>query len=737
MGKAIKAQACAALLLFLAISLQASEADFPIPDSIRPAVQFWVKVYTEVDTNHGFLHDAENLAVVYAAISRDRDVIEQRRNQIVADLKVLASGKREGLSESQQRMLALWGGNASNARLARAAENVRWQLGQSDRFLSGLKRSGAYRRHIEAVVQSKKMPIELAALPHVESSFHPGAYSSAAATGMWQFMRGTAQRFMQVDQIVDDRLDPYTATYGAMELLEYNYNALGTWPLALTAYNHGTAGMARAVKATGTTDIGRIIAEYKGSRFGFASRNFYPQFLAVLEVERRAEEFWGPIEFDRHPEFTEFELTHYVDARGLASSLGLDLEVLRRDNPALQPAVWSGTKRIPKGYRIKVDRAAFRGDIAQSFSSLPSQFRFSEQIPDLTYTVRSGDSLSLIATRYDTSVSELVAINQLRDRHRIRVGQELILPQAAGAIPTLLAEAGAQPSLPMPEDGRYVVQRGDTLTAISARFSVPEETLLSLNRLSNRDLIYPGQTLSLTGALAEAASAPEPVTVAMAEAQPEPLAVGPALEAVLDAIEEDAELAQEQAALNEDVPDEEAQPQLAQLSLDSDNTALAVDEAVQVAEAQEQLLSDLAADPSDYSVAADRSIEIQATETLGHYAEWLGVRAADLRRLNGLSYGQPVIIGNRLKLDFSKVDTATFENRRRQYHRDLQTAYFDRWRIKGTEKYSIRNRDILVNLISSRSIPLWLFRQYNPEVDSSRMQVGQELVFPVIERVDI
>src|SRR5690606_1971050 len=194
--------------------------------------------------------------------------------------KVLASGKRTGLSNSQQRILDLWGSDVSNARLELASGTVRWQLGQSDRFMEGLVRSGAYRDHIERIARAKGLPVELAALPHVESSFHPGAFSSAAASGMWQFMRETAQRFMRVDLLVDERLDPYRSTYAALDMLAADYRVLGSWPLALTAYNHGVNGIARAVRDTGTNDIGRIIAEYRGSRFGFASRNFYPQFIA-------------------------------------------------------------------------------------------------------------------------------------------------------------------------------------------------------------------------------------------------------------------------------------------------------------------------------------------------------------------------------------------------------------------------------------------------------------------------
>ena len=278
--------------LLMLTATQAAESDFPIPDNIRPAINFWIKVYTEADTQSGFLHDSEDLSIIYTKLGRDRDTINSTRDRIAADLRVLASGRRSGLSTAQQELLDLWGDKATNARLERAAGNIRWQLGQSDRFMEGLKRAGAYREHIESVVLSKGMPIELSILPHVESSFHPGAYSSAAATGMWQFVRSTAQRFMRVDYVVDDRLDPYTATYGAMDLLEFNYKALGNWPLALTAYNHGANGIARAVRDVGSDDIGRIIAEYRGPRFGFASRNYYAQFLAAREIAANPHQYF-------------------------------------------------------------------------------------------------------------------------------------------------------------------------------------------------------------------------------------------------------------------------------------------------------------------------------------------------------------------------------------------------------------------------------------------------------------
>lgn len=691
--------------LFFSIAANSAESDFPVPDTIRPAIEFWIKVYTEADTESGFLHDAEDLSIVYTKLNRDRTLINNTRDDIANDLRVLAGGKRSGLTQSQQQILDLWPANVSNERLTRAANSVRWQLGQSDRFIAGLQRAGAYREHIENVVRSKGMPVELAILPHVESSFHPGAYSSAAATGMWQFVRSTAQRFMQVDYVVDERLDPYAATYGAMELLEFNHNALGTWPLALTAYNHGANGIARAVRDVGSNDIGRIIDEYKGPRFGFASRNFYPQFLAALHVDSNYEDYYGPIQLDSHPGFYAEEMGSFVSVDDLANSLNLSVAELQRDNPALQPSVWSGTKRIPKGYSIKVRRDELAGgDLLASLNSLPLSTLFSEQIPDLSYVVRRGDSLSVIAERYRTTISELVAINQLRDRNTIRIGQQILLPQQDGSIPTLVINDGAP--LEVPANGLYEVRLGDTLSIIAERYQVSVGSLVALNSLSNESMIFPGQSLRL-----QSTEVPDQTT---------------AMNVIADLTES--------SPVNIEADDEEID---SIVGAELDATLAAVEATVMLEENEAQLLVDLSADPADYGVARDGSIEIQAIETLGHYADWLGIRTQRLRNLNGLAYRDPVMIGGRLKLDFSEVDQATFESRRRQFHRDLQQQYFTTYRIQQTEEYSIQRRDFLETLTRQRSVPMWLFRQYNPEVNFERLQIGQVVVFPVVQRVSL
>lgn len=708
---------------------------FPRPAALEPAINFWVRVYTEVDTQSGFLHDSQNLAVVYQSLALNRRQIESARERIQNDLRTLATGKRTKLTQSQQGVLALWPQDVSNQTLRAAISNVRWQLGQSDRFLGGLERSGAYRAHINRVVKEKRLPPELGVLPHVESSFNPGARSSAAATGMWQFTRATGQRFMRIDHIVDERMDPYIATNAAMSLLEYNYSVLGTWPLALTAYNHGVGGISRAVRQIGATDIAKIIANYNGRAFGFASRNFYPQFLAVLQVENDAGRYFGDVRLNPAPDFREVEIDSYIDAEVFARSIGISLEQLQADNRALRPVVWEGNKRIPKGFMLKVRAAAVPND--NLLAMIPADFKFPVQTPDIAYVVIRGDSLSVIARRFNTSVSRLASLNQLASRNRIAIGQRLLLPQDDSDSPLAVAALAST-------EGAYTVRRGDTVSLIAARLGVTEQSLLAVNAIQNPRRIYPGQLLTLPGfersddqlAAIAADTTPTPPTLIQFSEELESASVefaGREPEPVLS--ESLTSLALKQTAL----PPAAVLPASAVLGNEvtaAEEQAVALDPVLDVAASNEQLSDALSADPSDYSVASNNSIEIQASETLGHYADWLGISAWDLRRLNNMVFRDPVIISKRLTLAFSRVNIAEFELKRRDFHSTLQQEFFSNYRIQGVEQYQLKRGDNIGAVAMDRySTPIWLLRQYNPGLDFNRIQIDQEIIFPLLEQV--
>jgi membrane-bound lytic murein transglycosylase D len=135
-----------------------------------------------------------------------------------------------------------------------------------------------------AILRRHNVPEEVAALPLVESGFNPQARSKAGAVGLWQFIAPTGRRYLTITRRRDDRRDPIRATEAAARLLKHNYEALGSWPLAIMAYNHGTEGILAAQAVVGSSAVDEIIARYTGPRFGFASKNFYAEFLAALEV---------------------------------------------------------------------------------------------------------------------------------------------------------------------------------------------------------------------------------------------------------------------------------------------------------------------------------------------------------------------------------------------------------------------------------------------------------------------
>ena len=139
------------------------------------------------------------------------------------------------------------------------------------------------------------------------------------------------------------------------------------------------------------------------------------------------------------------------------------------------------------------------------------------------------------------------------------------------------------------------------------------------------------------------------------------------------------------------------------------------------------------ADPSDYSVHGDR-VTVQAAETLGHFADWLEVRAGDLRKKNKMRFAQPVVIGQRLKLDFSHVSAQEFEQRRLEYHQSLQNEFFEAFTVTGTEQHVLESGETLWYLAQRKyRVPVWLLRQYNPDLDFAALTPGAQLIVPVIE----
>jgi membrane-bound lytic murein transglycosylase D len=690
----------------------AQSEDFPQPDSLRPAIEFWKRVYTEADTKSGFLHDSLHLEVVYEHLKFGDGVSSRQRRRVTDEarrkyrqiLNRLAQGARSDLSDEERRVLQLWPDGTSAKEFSDAAHRLRFQLGQSDRFLAGLRRSERWMPYIEAVMRERGLPLELAVLPHVESSFEPTAYSRVGAAGLWQFTRSTGLRYMRIDHIVDERRDPFMSTIAAARLLEDNYAVIQSWPLALTAYNHGLAGMRRASEQLGTRDIGKVVAEYRGRTFGFASRNFYAAFAAALEIDRDPERYFGEIDYDAPLETTIIETEDYLDAATVAAAAGISVAELRSYNPALMDTVWAGDKLIPRDFPLRVPSRLAQPTLA-ALAAIPDAQRFARQYPDLQHRVVRGDTLSEIARRYDVSVDSLVRANGLRSGNFIRIGQVLNLPVDAGT--AALASTG-------PDGGAYTVRRGDTMAVIARRFGISTQTLLSANGLSDANRIYAGQSLQIPG------SSPAQSAGSESRPAPEPELVAAAVQA-----------SQPQTQTTQTNPESLLQPLIA-------SGFAVLQQIVNTAAAAEAPAAsiDLSADPADYSVAADGTIEVQAHETLGHYADWLGIPTQTLRDINGLRYGTAVNYGQRIRLQFSNIDAETFESRRMGYQQQIQEDFFSVYHIEDVTEHVVRSGESLWILSQRRyNVPVWLLRQYNPDVDFDRVSPGTVVRFPTLRKI--
>jgi membrane-bound lytic murein transglycosylase D len=760
MDRARRAIAIAAVTIAAAFASVAARADdtlFPRPAELEPAVRFWTRVYTEIDTRSGFIHDSLHLGIVYQTVKiSDGMSPRERRRRVERSLQTyknivtrLASGARENLNAEEQRVLALFPEGTTNSELRAAAQRLRFQLGQADRFRAGLIRSGTWKPYIYEVLEAQGLPRELAALPHVESSFDPTAYSKVGAAGMWQFTRSTGVRYMRIDHIIDERRDPFFSTDSAARLLSDNYSVLQSWPLALTAYNHGLAGMRRAAEQQKTTDIAKIVWSYQSRSFGFASRNFYAAFLAALDIDTNPEKYFGDLRIDPPSDTAVVEVPDYLTADTLADALNLRQGTLRELNPALMDSVWAGDKYVPRGFELRVPRstAAVAEDL---LAAIDSSERYAAQRPDLQHRVRRGDTLSQIAAEYRVSLAALMRVNGLSARDVIRVGQMISLPVAAqgapvaavAAVETPSAASGAAVASVAAEpgaDGTYVVRRGDSIERIANRLGVDAQALLAANVIADKNRIYAGQTLRVPGredaALpAEAVLAsvapvtqPEPVaTVAAAAAVPEPVAVPAALPTAdpqLSLASAELEAAMTVAVL------ENGEPAPADVE-----TAL---EAAAEVNALSIVQADLAADPSDYSVSNGDQIVVQALETLGHYADWLEIPTQRLRDVNGMSFREAVVIGQKLTLDFSRVDAPTFEQRRVTYQQQRQGEFFAAYQIEDIEEHTIKSGESLWVLAArTYRVPVWLLRQYNPDLNLDRVMPGTVVKFPRLRAIN-
>jgi membrane-bound lytic murein transglycosylase D len=438
-------------------------AELPIPPEIEPNVDFWRMVYGEWSRSQVAFHDDEHLGAVYEVADLPGPVLgsytaEQKRfvrakeveyrNRLSSlERKVRAGRSLTGPERKLHEKLVDAGGRSA---VYGAAERVRSQRGVRERFRRGVEISGRYDDAFRAIFRARGLPEDLAYLPHVESSFQVKARSSVGAAGVWQFMPATGRAYdLTVNHAIDERLDPILAAEGAARYLDDAHRKLGSWPLAITSYNHGQGGMAKAKRLYGN-DIGRIVRHYKGRYFGFASRNFYAEFLAAREVAGNPDNYFPEgIVYERPLDHDRVVLRHAAPARHLARHYGLSVYRLSDINLAWRSAVVERGARVPAGSTIWLPAETTRR-IASQPGPVPVQVArvapkpapavtvaASKPAPEpkkpvpvvasaKTHVVKPNETLYRVALRYDMSVDELKRLNRMKPgEDTIRAGQRL------------------------------------------------------------------------------------------------------------------------------------------------------------------------------------------------------------------------------------------------------------------------------------------------------------------------
>ena len=286
-------------VLTLAAPVFAGRSELP-NTGLESRIDFWKKIFTQYGKDDIVLHDRFYVNLIYDVA--DESNVDSKTSQVTTALKEISENldTPDNLSlvarQIRESMIAS-GVTPSKDSIDNLIEGIHTQRGIKERFRDGVVRSGRYVDSFRGVMNNHDVLPELALLPLVESSFQ-NARSKAAALGIWQFTRSTGRLYLTINKKVDQRLDPDKATQAAAKLLRDNYRALGSWPLAITAYNHGRGGMMRAQSEHGS-DIAKIINDYRGPVFGYASMNFYSEFLAAVDVYNNYTQYFGELVLDK------------------------------------------------------------------------------------------------------------------------------------------------------------------------------------------------------------------------------------------------------------------------------------------------------------------------------------------------------------------------------------------------------------------------------------------------------
>jgi membrane-bound lytic murein transglycosylase D len=354
-----------------------SDSTFPATPLVKAQSEFWIKVFRRYKSSATLIHDPEFVDVIIDVVDYEnfkkkynngrpfnrnekREILNRyvERYQIAISRLQKIGKKALEYGPMEQRVLQVYSKRKETlSRLFTEEIYLRTQQGLADEFERAADRADVYLPYMERIFKNRGLPHELTRIAFVESMFNKEALSKVGASGVWQFMPDTARTYMTVNSYIDERRSPLKASYGAALLLEQNSKILKAWPLAITAYNHGAGGMQRAIRTVGSRDMDDIIRRYQSGSFGFASRNFYSEFLAARQVykdlyQKQQTTHKNPMKIDH------IRLDRPVSVHQLVTQTPLKQDILKEYNQCLLPKSFANKHQpLPVGFEIIVPQA--------------------------------------------------------------------------------------------------------------------------------------------------------------------------------------------------------------------------------------------------------------------------------------------------------------------------------------------------------------------------------------------
>jgi len=786
------------------VKTAAAESDlFPVPDVIKNNVAFWIRIYTEVSLQEGLLHDRDYPQVVYEKIANGdktgkklSEFIDQRR-KIYTDAIIAVRDSAPAKWGADAKRVAELFKTAPEGAIAGAEERIRHQGGQRERFKAGLARSATYLDTISAILKKQGVPDELKYLPHVESSFDAEAYSKVGAAGLWQFMRSTGKLYMKVDYMFDERRDPIISTYAAAKFLKANYDMLGAWPLAITAYNHGPNGIRGAVEKLGTRDIAVILQKHESASFRFASKNFYSCFVAVLQIVEKPEKYFKDIKYNPKFSATGIKLPFAMRPDALCKALGITEDEFKTLNPSIRPVLFSQKKPIPAGYSVNVPSRISSETALAALNRAPPPMRATqkeaaESETEGYYTIVSGDNLAGIAKRLGVPMSELAAANNIANSSKIQVGQVLLIPSGgeggAGWGATVTASKSA-PKAGAADTAKTAAAAVDTVKTVAAVASKPpskKSKAAAIDAVKTIPAVIDTVKAALTTDTASAAPIDTVKKVSVVIDTSKSVGVSAPAKPAEPPLISDLRITVKSPAFERRAAHKTAQPSatpsvstppvstqtiasttppvstspvstspvstptvstqpIASATPLVSTTPPAPTASIDTATAKPAKINPKAKPDPDPTFNADVydlgmtvapggasvRVRVSVDETIGRFAEWMRVSAADIRTANNMTENEAPLPGTYISIPIrSSTNIKRFEVSRLQYHLAIEEDFFANFNVTDFEQLTVKSGINLWKICREAQIPIWLFKKYNRGVNFYAMQPGNTIWIP-------